>query len=101
LSSQFTWIPFYEEAAHKLLSWEARQPELIAFLDDLRRRDIPVTVLLDRGESGERFLLREIDPFTFFGTFRGFGRGLPEICSNPRGMIILVSRSLPEIMRAC
>lgn len=66
---RFSWIPIYEELATKLLDWEGRQGELVLFLEDLRKRGVVVTPMLDRDASGKRFLLTEIDPFTFFGTF--------------------------------
>lgn len=67
--SRFSWIPFYEEAAQRLVAWEGRQSELIALLEDLRGRGLKVTPLEDQDEAGSRFTLREIDPFTFIGTF--------------------------------
>ncbi|HET9587773.1 MAG TPA: AAA family ATPase [Anaerolineales bacterium] len=66
---QFTWIPIYQELADKLAAWEDRQPELVALLEDLRAQGYVITPLQDRDGEGARFLLREIDPFTFFGTF--------------------------------
>ena len=77
MPDHFTWIPFYEEAARKLLSWENRQSELIAFLDGLNEKNL--TGLMKRtcrqrnfrtGTSKVAlFLIQEIDPFTFFGAF--------------------------------
>lgn len=66
---QFTWIPIYQELADKLAGWENRQQELIGFLEDLRAQGYVITPLNDRDGNGARFLLREIDPFTFFGVF--------------------------------
>jgi len=54
--------------AEALLGWRTRQPELIAFLESLRQQNLVVTPLQDRDASGQTFLLREIDPFTFIGT---------------------------------
>ena len=65
----FTWIPFYQELATKLAGWEKRQAELIAFLESLRAEGYVITPLNDKGQDGARFLLKEIDPFTFFGVF--------------------------------
>jgi len=67
--NQFTWIPIYQELAHKLAGWENRQPELISFLEELRTQGYVVTPLHDKDGDGARFLLKEIDPFTFFGVF--------------------------------
>jgi 5-methylcytosine-specific restriction protein B len=69
MATQFSWVPFYGELAHTLLAWEGRQPELIAFLEELRKQGLVITPLNDRDEQGARFLVREIDPFTFFGVF--------------------------------
>jgi 5-methylcytosine-specific restriction protein B len=67
--NQFTWIPIYQELAHQLAGWENRQEDLIAFLEKLRAEGHVVTPLQDKDAEGARFLLREIDPFTFFGVF--------------------------------
>jgi len=70
---RFSWIPFYEELATLLLPYRTRQRELIAFLDGLGRKGLKMMPLNDRDEGGRRFLLQEIDPFTFFAAFN---RGL-------------------------
>ena len=67
--NQFTWIPIYQELADKLAAWENRQEELISFLEELRTQGFVVTPLNDKDGDGARFLLKEIDPFTFFGVF--------------------------------
>src|SRR5512134_829905 len=67
--NQFTWIPIYQELAAELARWENRQGELISFLEDLRSQGYVITPLQDKDAEGARFLLREIDPFTFFGVF--------------------------------
>ena len=67
--NQFTWIPIYQELADKLAGWENRQPELISFLEELRAQGFVITPLHDKDADGARFLLKEIDPFTFFGIF--------------------------------
>lgn len=71
---QFTWIPFYQELAKELVHWENRQDELISFLESLRKDGHVITPLIDKDKNSSRFLLKEIDPFTFFGVFnRGIG----------------------------
>jgi 5-methylcytosine-specific restriction enzyme B len=74
---RFSWIPFYEELADKLLAYREPegQRELLALLERLRGQGRTITPLEDKDEQGQRFLLREIDPFTFFGTFN---RGISE-----------------------
>lgn len=67
--NQFTWIPIYQELARELSQWEHRQGELISFLEELRSEGYIITPLQDKDAEGARFLLRELDPFTFFGVF--------------------------------
>ena len=67
--SGFDWVPFYEELASNLVAYRSRQKELIDFLEQLRAQGFTITPLEDKDESGRRFLLTEIDPFTFFGSF--------------------------------
>ncbi len=69
MTKNFTWIPLYEELAKKLIDWQDRQTELISFLEDLRAQGHVITPLSDRDQDGNRFPLKEIDPFTFFGVF--------------------------------
>lgn len=66
---QFTWIPIYRELAEQLAGWEAKQAQLISFLEKLRAQGYVITPLTDKDRDGARFLVREIDPFTFFGVF--------------------------------
>jgi 5-methylcytosine-specific restriction protein B len=68
-SATFDWIPFYEELAPKLLSFRNNQGELLSFLEELISQGLTITPLLDRDDSGNRFPLQEIDPFTFYGVF--------------------------------
>jgi 5-methylcytosine-specific restriction enzyme B len=69
MDNHFTWIPTYNEVARQLMRWENRQGELITFLERLRKDGFTITPLMDKDENGGRFLLEEIDPFTFFGVF--------------------------------
>ena len=69
MSPNFSWIPIYQELAEKLAGWQDRQSELIAFLETLRTEGYVITPLNDKNTDGARFLLNEIDPFTFFGVF--------------------------------
>lgn len=66
---QFTWIPIYQELADELAKWQDRQSELIAFLEGLRTDGLVITPFIDKDNGGSRFLLQEMDPFTFFGVF--------------------------------
>jgi 5-methylcytosine-specific restriction protein B len=75
MAKTFTWIPLYTELARRLVEWEGRQTDLIAMLEKLRADGVIVTPLNDRDADGSSFLLREIDPFTFFATFN---RGIRE-----------------------
>src|SRR6266498_549487 len=65
----FTWIPMYQELARELTGWENKQEQLISFLEELRTQGFVITSLYDKDSDGARSLLREIDPFTFFGVF--------------------------------
>jgi 5-methylcytosine-specific restriction protein B len=69
MSPNFSWIPIYQELAEKLSGWQDRQSELITFLETLRTEGYVITPLNDKNTDGARFLLSEIDPFTFFGVF--------------------------------
>lgn len=69
MTSNFTWIPIYQELADELVKWKNRQAELIAFFEGLREKGYTITPFNDKGEEGEVFLLDEIDPFTFYGVF--------------------------------
>jgi 5-methylcytosine-specific restriction protein B len=69
MPNQFTWVPIYHELANKLIEWQDRQTDLISFLEDLRTQQYTITPLMDKGADGARFLISEIDPFTFFGVF--------------------------------
>jgi len=69
MTNQFTWIDIYQELATVLSSWQEKQPELIDFLEKLRAQGYTITPLQYKNRDGLHFLLREIDPFTFFGVF--------------------------------
>ena len=75
MAESFSWIPIYQDIANELINWENKQSELINFLEDLRSRGHVITPLQDKDKDGQRFLLKEIDPFTFFGVFN---RGITE-----------------------
>ena len=71
----FSWVAIYHAIALRLLEFESRQRELIEFLEGLRKEGFAITPLTDQDTEGSRFLLTEIDPFTFFGVFnRGLTR---------------------------
>ena len=38
MTSNFTWMPIYQELAKKLMDWEDRQALLISFLEELREQ---------------------------------------------------------------
>lgn len=65
----FDWVPFYGELANKLVPFRSQQARLIAFLQELRAEGVKTTPIEDQDETGARFTLTEIDPFTFFGSF--------------------------------
>ncbi|RPI93295.1 MAG: hypothetical protein EHM40_10250, partial [Chloroflexi bacterium] len=95
--NQFTWVPIYQELAGELANWENRQEQLISFLEELRAQGYVITPLQDKDAEGARLLLREIDPFTFFGVFNrriGYDQRLA-ILSQIKGHFGLQS-DLPE-----
>jgi 5-methylcytosine-specific restriction protein B len=69
MTNQFTWIDIYQELATTLLTWENRQTELIDFLGNLHNQGFTVISMRDKNRDDERFLLEEIDPFSFFSSF--------------------------------
>lgn len=69
MSEKFSWTAIYQELALVLADWQDRQRELISFLEELRAQQYVIPPLEDKNKDGERFLLQEIDPFTFFGVF--------------------------------
>ena len=67
MTDQFTWIDIYQELATTLSRWQDRQSDLINFLEELLTQGLPISSFQDKNRDGERFLIREIDPFTYFG----------------------------------
>lgn len=65
----FTWIPIYEEIAHKILAFENRQAELLELLGKLRAEGLKVIQLNDRDANDKVIPLAEMDPLTFFASF--------------------------------
>ena len=55
----YSWIPFYEELAGKLVDYRDRQPKLIEFLKQIKLEGALITHKEDMGI--------EMDPFTFLG----------------------------------
>lgn len=49
--SAFTWIPFYQELADKLLAYQGRQSELIAILKKLKDQGCPITAVADKDRN--------------------------------------------------
>ncbi len=66
----YLWVPFYEELSAKLLEYEKRQKQLIDFLKQAGVKG----GLLDKDTNGNKILLEETDPFTFFALINKYGR---------------------------
>ena len=64
-SVKFTWIPFYEEFATKLLAYKNKREELLELIK-LCYEDLPFEYPF-REQGREDY--DDIDPFTIFGTF--------------------------------
>ena len=69
MEQRYTWVPFYEELADRLVDWRDRQQDLINFLASLEQEGLPVISLEDQDTTGQRLRLTEIDPFTFYASF--------------------------------
>lgn len=69
MTNQFTWVDIYQELATTLLAWEDKQTDLISFLSNLHAQGYTVISMQDKNRDDERFLLTEIDPFSFFSSF--------------------------------
>lgn len=65
----FDWEPLYKEIARKVLGFEDRQSELIELIKELKAKELPVIPTEDQTNGG-RAELTEIDPFTFFASFK-------------------------------
>lgn len=67
---QFTWIPFYEEFATRLLAFRQDRTELVSILGDLADAE-PLLDYVSRDQfiEGTFEPIADIDPFTFMGTF--------------------------------
>lgn len=63
---RFTWIPFYEEFADKLMKFRNNRKPLLDFIYKYRD-ELQAKYLHDL--DGENDLLQDIDPFTVFGLF--------------------------------
>ena len=51
------------------MGFRNNQGELLSFLGELISQGLTITPLQDKDDSGNRFPLGEIDPFTFYGVF--------------------------------
>ena len=68
---EHSWIPFYEELAHKLVNegWRNRQPELVQMLKEMNDESVPIPKpLADYASNPAR---THLDPFTFFAMLSG------------------------------
>lgn len=63
---KFTWIPYYQEFAEKLLQYETNRGALLKLIYD-NGNELKADYLHD--EKGRNDLLKDIDPFTVFGLF--------------------------------
>ncbi|HNB41411.1 MAG TPA: hypothetical protein PLG52_07915, partial [Anaerolineales bacterium] len=97
MSPNFSWIPIYQELAERLAGWQDQQSELIAFLETLRAEGYVITPLNDKNTDGARFLLNEIDPFTFFGVFnRGIRQDQRKAILAQMKEFFALSHDVPE-----
>ncbi len=80
--SRFTWTSIYEEIANKLLTFKNNRAPLVEALHDISKRVNGLTPLTDQYADGTSGPLKDICPFTVFGTFN---RGITE--SNRKKII--------------
>jgi len=71
LNNRFTWIPFYEEFANKLLKYKSNRSELLAVIKSCFE-NLPLSYPFKERGVDE---YDDIDPFTVFGSFN---RGLTD-----------------------
>lgn len=66
----FTWIPFYEEFATRLLDYRANRQELCRLLVEAAQNEPLLNyVSHDQYSAGAFDPIRDVDPFTVFGAF--------------------------------
>ncbi len=71
---RFNWTNFYESLADGLLQFKDDRRDLIKFIHDMHRREVPgASLLTDQYADGTSGLIKDICPFTTFGLFN---RGL-------------------------
>ena len=71
MADKFTWIPVYREIAQRLLDWEGRQGDLIAFLEQLRSQGLTITPLTDQDDKGLDFFCRKSTHLLFLASLTG------------------------------
>ena len=75
LDIDFSWIPFYEELADKLLEYKDKRKELMAIMQQLYKEESLLGYLNFEREDWWGPANYEIDPFSVFGCFN---RGLSD-----------------------
>lgn len=66
----FSWIPWFEEFANRLLAYKEDRSELLSMIVGLAKDEPLLHVFLeDQAEEGVRIPIRDIDPFTVFTVF--------------------------------
>ena len=65
---EYSWIPFFEELAHRLHEdgWRNRQGDIVAELQRMRREGVSINSEVDK-------LIDRIDPFSIFAMIRSVG----------------------------
>ena len=87
---RFSWVPFYEELADKLLAYKSNRPELVA---KVREAHQIAGVTLPKIESNNDNI-PDIDPFTIFALFNRGKQGVPmrqAICKGYKTVFDMVS----------
>lgn len=67
-ASDYSWVEFHKELSRRLLDYEGRQEDLVSLLQKAGVQ----AGLTDQSRSGEEFMMKEMDPFTFFALIMKF-----------------------------
>lgn len=94
---KFQWIPFYEEIANKLLSFQNNRAALIDGIKNIAGRVEAIGTLEERFSDGTTGILKDICPFTTIGLFnRGITDDNRKIIATELAILLDVKVAVPE-----
>jgi hypothetical protein len=88
----FTWIPFYQELASKLLEYKESREHLIDFITEIKKEKYEYVQYLDKDYMPEK----DIDPFTFFGILNRGGENRRKQLAEFMKQKLSIEASLPN-----